>query len=121
MNTWRTPLVRLPPLSCFLVLVSAKDHDCLVEGPLDNMQTSLMSFPPPLKGRMDHRRLYFTALAQGTHAGAGSQVHNASGGLGTTRSEASETFLCACLVVCCAAACASGRLEFVGKACSLVD
>ncbi|CAM9092624.1 unnamed protein product [Ascophyllum nodosum] len=48
-----------------------KDHDCLVEGPLDNMQPSLMSFPPPIKGRMDHRRLYFTALAQG-HAHAGS-------------------------------------------------
>lgn len=45
-----------------------------MEGPLDNMQTSLMTFPPPLKGRMDHRRLYFTALAQGTHAGANSQV-----------------------------------------------
>ncbi|CAM9844197.1 unnamed protein product, partial [Discosporangium mesarthrocarpum] len=47
-----------------------KDNECLVEGPLDNMQTSLLSFPPPPKGRMDSRRLYFTALAQGTHAGA---------------------------------------------------
>ena len=45
-----------------------------MEGPLDNMQTSLMSFPPPVKGRMDHRKLYFTALAQGTHAAASSQV-----------------------------------------------
>ncbi|CAM9395456.1 unnamed protein product, partial [Sphacelaria rigidula] len=50
-----------------------KDHDCLVEGPLDNLQTSLMSFPPPRSGRVDNRRLYFTALAQGTHAGAQSQ------------------------------------------------
>lgn len=41
---------------------------------MDNMQTSLMSFPPPLKGRIDQRRLYFTALAQGTHAGAHTQT-----------------------------------------------
>lgn len=57
---------------------SAQDHDCLVEGPLDNMQTSLMSFPPPVKGRMDHRKLYFTALAQGTHAAASSQVRGSA-------------------------------------------
>ncbi|CAM9439699.1 unnamed protein product, partial [Pylaiella littoralis] len=50
-----------------------KDHDCLVEGPLDNMQVSLMSFPPPLNRRNDQRRLYFTALAQGTHAAANTQ------------------------------------------------
>ncbi|CAB1119331.1 unnamed protein product [Ectocarpus sp. CCAP 1310/34] len=50
-----------------------KDHECLVEGPLDNMQPSLMSFPPPLNRRNDQRRLYFTALAQGTHAAANSQ------------------------------------------------
>lgn len=68
----------LPTLSPFVdgVSLGAQDHDCLVEGPLDNMQTSLMTFPPPLKGRMDHRRLYFTALAQGTHAGANSQVED---------------------------------------------
>lgn len=33
-----------------------------------------MSFPPPHKGRVDSRRLYFTALAQGTHAGLQAQV-----------------------------------------------
>lgn len=38
-------------------------------------QRSLMSFPPPLNRRTDTRRLYFTALSQGTHAGASSQVH----------------------------------------------
>lgn len=57
-----------------VVSVDVQDHDCLVEGPLDNMQTSLMSFPPPLNRRNDTRRLYFTALAQGTHAAANSQV-----------------------------------------------
>lgn len=52
----------------------------MVEGPLDNMQTSLMSFPPPVKGRMDHRKLYFTALAQGTHAATSSQVRGSAWG-----------------------------------------
>lgn len=39
------------------------------------VQVSLMSFPPPLNRRNDQRRLYFTALAQGTHAAANTQVH----------------------------------------------
>lgn len=55
-----------------------QDHDCLVEGPLDNMQPSLMSFPPPLNRRTDQRRLYFTALSQGTHAGASSKVRSST-------------------------------------------
>ncbi len=40
-----------------------KDNGVLVEGPLNNLQTSMMSFPKP-SSRPDDRRLYFTALAQ---------------------------------------------------------
>lgn len=65
-----------------------------MEGPLDNMQTSLMSFPPPVKGRMDHRKLYFTALAQGTHAAASSQVR------GSTIIEAIVRAFLPCVAAC---------------------
>ena len=75
--SFRAVIHRYPFVLC-CACSSAQDHDCLVEGPLDNMQTSLMSFPPPVKGRMDHRKLYFTALAQGTHAASSSQVRGSA-------------------------------------------
>lgn len=85
---WLVYLTFLTP--CMSVV---QDHDCLVEGPLDNMQPSLMSFPPPLNRRTDQRRLYFTALSQGTHAGASSQVR------GSTNSELGWSGAQSCVVL----------------------
>ena len=45
-----------------------KAHDCLVEGSLNNLQTSMMSFPKP-RGRIE-RRAYLSSPAPPAHAGA---------------------------------------------------
>ena len=49
-----------------------QERDCLVEGPLNNLQTSMMSLPRP-KMTSNDKRLHFTALAHG--AGAGTSIH----------------------------------------------
>ena len=48
----------------------------MVEGPLNNLQTSMMSLPRP-KMTSNDKRLHFTALAHG--AGAGSSIHLSAG------------------------------------------
>eukprot|EP00953_Heterococcus_sp_UTEX-ZZ885_P038454 19725-Heterococcus_DN1.PRE.2 len=87
-----------------------KDHGALVEGPLSNLQTSMMSFPKghvyhskaknvaqnlhsiersAPRNRPDDRRLYFTALAQGS--ATGNTMLNGIGGSGNAMYSSSDT------------------------------
>ena len=52
------------------LLTHFQDRDCLVEGPLNNLQTSMMSLPRPKMSNND-KRFQFTALASGAPAGGG--------------------------------------------------
>ena len=67
-HTLFSPLTLSHAISHYLM----QERDCLVEGPLNNLQTSMMSLPRP-KMTSNDKRLHFTALAHG--AGAGTSIH----------------------------------------------
>ena len=47
------------------LLLHFKEYDCLVEGPLNNLQTSFMTFARPRRDPASDSRYAFTALARG--------------------------------------------------------
>lgn len=47
------------------LLLHFKEYDCLVEGPLNNLQTSYMTFARPKRNPASDSRYAFTALARG--------------------------------------------------------
>lgn len=66
------------------LLLHFKEFDCLVEGPLNNLQPSYMTFARPRRNVASDSRYAFTALARGSWNGKwddrrGDQPHNAPG------------------------------------------
>lgn len=58
------------------LLVHFKDYDCLVEGPLHNLQQSFMTFARPKRNPAGDSRYAFTALARGAWDGRWEDRHN---------------------------------------------
>jgi hypothetical protein len=65
------------------LLTHFQERECLVEGPLNNLQQSMMTLPKPRQTVSD-KRLYMTALAAGdkNYAGSGAGNGSVQGGFG---------------------------------------
>jgi hypothetical protein len=73
------------------LLVHFKDYDCLVEGPLNNLQPSYMTFARPRRNPAADSRYAFTALARGAWDGRWEDRQNRMApGFGRNRSSDSR-------------------------------